>query len=310
MLTARYDAGEIASEFNLEPGQLDAKLQELRQKLFEARNARVRPGLDDKVLASWNGLALAAFAEAGRVFRDDRYLAIANRNATFLRDTFWNDGRLLHSWKDGEARIQGMLEDYAYVGLGLIELYKATGNVEWLEWARELHQVILDDFRDETNGAFFETPRSGERLLFDQKSYFDAATPSGNGAAAMLSWWLGRYYDNPGWEGMVSEGGSPGGAAAPARSALRIRCHLAGHRAHLFPAPGAGHRRRFRVPPVARRSCGGPLHPLAGHRPRRRGCAAAAVRRSGVRARRPGLPVRRHGMPAPRHRSRGARPAA
>ena len=200
VLTRRYDETAMEREFGQSGEALEQKLDELAARMFEVRKERVPPGLDDKVLTSWNGLMLAGIAEAARVLRDDHYRELALRNAAFVRDAMWDGSRLLHSWKDGQARIDGMLEDYAYYGLGLAELYRLTGDIAHLEWARELLEIILRDFRDTEHGAFFETARSGEKLLFDQKSYFDAATPATNSAAAQLGWWLGRYYDRREWE--------------------------------------------------------------------------------------------------------------
>jgi uncharacterized protein YyaL (SSP411 family) len=111
----------------------------------------------------------------------------------------------LHTWKAGQAKVDGMLEDYAYVGLGLVELYKLTGDVALLEWAREMWETILGRFRDEELGGFYETPSDGEKLLLRQKPFFDSATPSGNGSAALLGLWLGRYYSRSDWEKFAEE---------------------------------------------------------------------------------------------------------
>lgn len=205
VLTRRAHLKDIAPEFGMTETEADSKFDDIRARLLAIRSSRIPPGLDDKVLTSWNGLALAAFAEAARVLGDPGLRNAATRLASFLRDEMWKDGRLLHTWKNGDARIEGMLEDYAYAGLGLVELYKTTGDITWLEWARELLKVALAEFRDEANGAFFESPRSGEKLLFDQKSFFDAATPSGNGAVAQLAWWLGRYFETEAWESVTGE---------------------------------------------------------------------------------------------------------
>ena len=140
---------EVAREVGLDEGELEARLPAWRAALLAVREQRVWPGLDDKVLTSWNGLALAAFAEAGRVLGDARYLEIARRNAEFVRDALWQPGdgeragRLLHSWKDGVAKIDGLIDDYAGYGLGLIELYRATGDLDLLHWAAELFEVIV-----------------------------------------------------------------------------------------------------------------------------------------------------------------------
>ena len=202
---------EVAREVGLDEGELEARLPAWRAALLAVREQRVWPGLDDKVLTSWNGLGLAAFAEAGRVLGDARYLEIARRNAEFVRDAMWQagdgerTGRLLHSWKDGVAKIDGLIDDYAGYGLGLIELYRATGDLDLLHWAAELFEVIVERFGDEEAGGFFEAPEDAERLILRQKPFFDAATPSGNGAAALLAFWLGRYLGRPEWEALAGE---------------------------------------------------------------------------------------------------------
>ncbi|WP_322795994.1 thioredoxin domain-containing protein [Tepidiforma sp.] len=205
VLTARPDLEDLERRFG---GDLDAileRVESIQQRLFEARQARVRPGLDDKVLTSWNGLALAAFAEAARVLDEPAYRQAAIELATFLRENLWRQGVLYHTWKAGQARVPGMLEDYTYTGLGLVELYRLTGDLAWLEWARELWLAVLERFRDREAGGFFDTAADAEQLIVRQKSFFDAATPSGNGSAALLGLWLGRYFGPAEWEGVVED---------------------------------------------------------------------------------------------------------
>jgi len=205
VLTTWQSASEVASAFALTEEQLAERLERIKSRLLEVRERRVKPGTDTKVLASWNGLALAAFAEAARVLGEPRYREIAERNAAFVREKLWRDGKLLHTYKDGIAKVEGMAEDYAYYGLGLVELFKLTGEMAHLEWARDMLEILLQDFRDRENGGFFDTPEHGEELLLRQKSFLDTATPSGNGAAAVLALWLGRYYANPDWEAIARE---------------------------------------------------------------------------------------------------------
>jgi hypothetical protein len=196
---------QIGARFGLDVSGLRDRIDGLRRRMFEVRSRRVAPGLDDKALTSWNGLALAAFAEASWVLGDARYREIAERNATFVHARLWREGRLLHTYKGGSAKVAGMLEDYAYYGLGLVELYKLTGDLARLEWARTLLEVVLTEFHDDERGGFFETSATGEQLLLRQKSFFDAATPSGNGAVALLAQWLGRYYGRVEWEAVAGE---------------------------------------------------------------------------------------------------------
>jgi uncharacterized protein YyaL (SSP411 family) len=180
------------------------RLRAMRERLLAVRDDRVPPGLDDKVLTSWNGLALAAFAEAGRVLGEPRYREVAERNAAFVREKLWDGTRLLHTYKGGVAKVDGLLEDYSYYGLGLIELYRATGELAHLEWAAELLDAVLTRFADDAGPqgdvpGFFDAPNDGEELLLRQKSYYDSALPSGNGSVALLALWLGRYFQRPEW---------------------------------------------------------------------------------------------------------------
>lgn len=205
VLSARPDLAALLSRFGLDEEQLLDRIDGIQARLLQARGQRVRPGLDDKVLTSWNGLALAAFAEAARVLDEPEYGLAAVRLAAFLRESCFQGGRLLHTWKGGVAKVEGMLEDYAYVGLGLVELYKLTGEIDHLEWARDLLDNILKRFRDAERGGFYETPDDGEALIVRQKPFFDAATPSGNGAAALFALWMGRYYGPAAWEHVADE---------------------------------------------------------------------------------------------------------
>ncbi len=177
---------ETAASLNIPLPELEAKMDSLRQKLREARAQRVWPGLDDKVLTSWNGLMLAAFAEAGRALNRPDYTEIARQNATFLQETMtWGDGRLYHTWKEGAAaRHNGYLEDYAYLADGLLALYQNTFEPRWFVWARQLAEAMLAHFRDEANGGFFDTPDDHEALLYRPKALQDNATPCGNSMAA------------------------------------------------------------------------------------------------------------------------------
>ncbi len=205
VLSARASLDELVQRFNLSEADLLRRIEIVSENLLAARSLRVRPGLDDKVLTSWNGLSLAAFAEAGRVLGEIRYQVAAAELAGFLRASVWVDGRLMHSWKGGTAKVDGMLEDYTYVGLGLVELFKVTGDVALLDWARELWQQVLTRFHDDGAGGFFETASDGEQLLLRQKPFFDSATPSGNGSAALLGLWLARYYSRADWERYTEE---------------------------------------------------------------------------------------------------------
>ena len=162
------------------------ELAKARRQLFAAREARVRPARDEKVLTSWNGLTLAALAEAGRVLGRADYLAAAERNGDFLlRQLRTADGRLRHVWKDGTARVPGHLEDYTHLADGLLELYQATFDPRWYEAARELMETALTHF-SAPDGGFFDTADDHEELIVRPRELQDNAVPSGNGMAAFV----------------------------------------------------------------------------------------------------------------------------
>jgi len=177
-------------------------LAEARRTLYDLRRRRVPPGLDDKVLTAWNGLMLAAFAEAGRALDRPDYTTIAVANAEFLwANLRRDDGRLLRSWSAGAGgRYNAYLEDYAFLADGLLALYQTTFDPRWFAWARELGDTVLDHFSD-PEGGFFDTSDDHEALLHRPKDVQDNATPSGNAMAAQVLLRLGlatgdgRYWD-------------------------------------------------------------------------------------------------------------------
>jgi uncharacterized protein YyaL (SSP411 family) len=155
----------------------------LRRRLLEARAKRVRPGRDDKVLAGWNGLACRALAEAGRALGRADYVAAAVRNAEFLLGSMRRDGRLLRTWKAGQARLKGYLEDYAMVAAALVDVYEATFERRWLDAARGLAGDMLGLFWDDTLEGFYDTGHDHERLIVRPRNLFDNAVPSGTSVA-------------------------------------------------------------------------------------------------------------------------------
>ena len=166
-----------------------------RRALFEARERRVRPGRDEKVVASWNGLMLAAFAEAARVFDRDDYRDIAVRSANFLlRELRTRDGRLWHVWNRGEAKVAGLLEDYAHLIEGLLALYGTTFERRWTIAAVELADAMIAHFSAAAVGeaGFFDTADDGERLIVRPREMQDNAMPSGNAMAATVLLALAR----------------------------------------------------------------------------------------------------------------------
>jgi uncharacterized protein len=182
------EPAEVAGSLGVTGDELTTAIARARALLYAAREKRVHPGLDDKVLASWNGLMLAAFAEAAVVLGRADYLAAAVRNAEFLTRQMFRDGRLLRSWKDGQARITGYLEDYSMVGVGLLALYEATFERRWLDESRRLAGEALRLFWSADRETFFDTGHDQETLVVRPRNLFDNAVPSGTSVA--IDWLL------------------------------------------------------------------------------------------------------------------------
>ncbi|HZO88322.1 MAG TPA: thioredoxin domain-containing protein [Chthonomonadaceae bacterium] len=188
ILHVARDVPEVARQFHLSEEEAAAILDRGRETLFAVRAKRVPPGLDDKVLTSWNGLMLAAFAECAAVFDRDDFAEAAVRNAEFVQQYLTTTDaagrtRLLHTYRNGEAKLNGYLEDYAFYADGLLWLYEATFDVRWLDWARALVETILAYFWDEESAGFFTTSTDHEALLQRLKDWDDSAVPSGNSVA-------------------------------------------------------------------------------------------------------------------------------
>ncbi len=170
-------------------GQSAMLLDSARAKLLAARAKRVRPGLDDKVLTSWNALMIAGMAHAARVFGEPLWLDSARRALDHVRRTMWREGRLLATAKDGHAHLDAYLDDYAYLLAALIEIMQAQFRSDDLAWAGELGDVLMERFHDPRDGGFFFTADDHEALILRPKPGPDNATPSGNAVAA---WALNR----------------------------------------------------------------------------------------------------------------------
>jgi len=184
---------QVAVTLGTTEEELRREMDADRAKLLSVRDLRVPPSKDTKVLASWNGLALAAFADAAWALGEPRYLAAAERCAAFVkRRMVGPDGLLLHSFKDGQARFNGYLDDYAALIDGLTRLYEAGGDRQWLDLAEALSGTMIAEFWDDADGGFFYTGRSHEVLILRNKDYQDNATPSGNALAATALARLGR----------------------------------------------------------------------------------------------------------------------
>jgi len=174
---------QLAKLFRRNEEELHRLIGEAKQKLFTLREGRVKPGRDEKILTSWNGLMLSAFAEAYKVLGHPRYLAIARATTSFLLTRLYRDGRLLRSFKDGQAKFNAYLDDYAFLTAALLDLYEATFERSYLERAQEFTETLLSQFWDEKEGGFFFTSNDHEALISRSKSAFDGSIPSGNSVA-------------------------------------------------------------------------------------------------------------------------------
>ncbi len=187
---------EVAGRNNVSVEQLQATVKTGRQRLFELREQRIKPGRDEKVLTAWNGLMLASLAEASAILERSDYRNVAEANARFLLVHLQRDGLLLRSYKDGEAKLNAYLEDYACLIHGLISLYEATGELTWIESAVSLADKMIEQFWDANAGGFFFTGDRHEQLIVRTKEFMDNATPSGNSIATFSLLKLGLLTGN------------------------------------------------------------------------------------------------------------------
>lgn len=189
------EAFASSNQLNLE--DWTAKLANMQEVLMKERDKRIRPGLDDKSLTSWNALMLKGLTDAYQVFGEKTFLDLAQKNATFLIQTQRKeDGGLWHSYKEGESKINGYLEDYSFTIEGLIGLYEATFDQKWLEEAKTLTEYTIKHFRNEENGMFYFTSDLDEKLVARKTELHDNVTPASNSSIAKSLFYLGHYFDN------------------------------------------------------------------------------------------------------------------
>ena len=179
-----FTLAAAAKSLKITEEELTTILERGRGKLFNERENRIKPFRDEKVLTAWNGLMLAAFSEAAAILDSEDYLIIAKGNADFIIENLQKDGQLLRTWKDGKAKLNGYIEDYANVADGLIELFQVSGESKYLVEAKRLADLMITEFWDEENGGFYFTSNDHEELLVRNKDYYDNATPAGNSVAA------------------------------------------------------------------------------------------------------------------------------
>jgi hypothetical protein len=178
----------VAAALGLTAAELATRIARAREILYGVRAQRVPPGLDDKVIAAWNGLAVSALAEAGRALGRADYVAAAVTGADFLVGSMRRGGRLCRTWKDGDPRGLGYLEDHATVGFALVDVYQATFDRRWIEASGALCEQALALFWDPAAEAFFDTGTDHERLVVRPRNLFHNAVPSGTAVA--IDWLL------------------------------------------------------------------------------------------------------------------------
>jgi hypothetical protein len=182
----------VAEQMGREPAEYERLLQSARRKLFAAREKRVRPGRDDKILTSWNALMIEGMAHAARVFGREDWLASSRRALDFLCTRMWNEARLLATYKDGRAHLNAYVDDYAFLLAATLEMLQAEFRKPDLEFATGVADALLERFEDRDAGGFFFTSHDHEQLILRPKPGHDNATPSGNGVAALALTRLGH----------------------------------------------------------------------------------------------------------------------
>jgi uncharacterized protein YyaL (SSP411 family) len=231
------------------PSPITVSLEEIRdslsrskQTLFDLRQRRIKPDRDEKIITAWNGLMLASFAEAGVILDRPDYTAAARRNAEFVLSKLRRDGLLLRTFKDGVAKFNAYLEDYAFFSEGLVTLYETTGESRWLKEALALTDRMIDEFWDEENGGFFFTGKSHENLIVRSKDYFRQRHPIGKlgcGRSPAASRRLNRRRALP----QSRRGGLSGSGRYSETIRGRFRLFAFGDRFSALHSQGSRHRR-------------------------------------------------------------------
>jgi uncharacterized protein YyaL (SSP411 family) len=196
----RRDPASVQSALGLDNEAWRHWERSVRERLYAMRSRRIRPITDDKVLADWNGMALRAFAEAGRLLGRPDLVDAARSLAGFLLDTMVSDGALRHAWREGSMRAETYLSDHAQVGLGLLELHAATGEFEWLRSAHELAELMVERFHVMGEGFYDGEPG---RLPLRARDRYDGAVPSAAAAACELLVRLAGTFDRGDWSDIV-----------------------------------------------------------------------------------------------------------
>jgi hypothetical protein len=206
ILHMKKPARDLASSLGISEDALRQRLSAARLSLFSARDRRVRPYKDDKILTDWNGLMIAALAKAAQVFGDKVYLTAAQNAVKFIVDNMREvDGRLFHRHREGESAITANLDDYAFLIWGLIECYEASFDASFLKMALRLQADLTKHFWDKEHGGYYFTPDDGEDLIVREKESYDGAIPSGNSVTMLNLIRLSRLTGNAELEAQAVE---------------------------------------------------------------------------------------------------------
>lgn len=195
---------KFLTNYGIVPGDWNKKLREVKDKLLEVRDKRTRPGLDEKIITSWNAMMVIGLTDAYRATRNERYVNLAKKNMAFLERELSDGKTLYRSWKGGKrSHIEGFLDDYAWTILACIRLYEVTFEEYWVKRAELLTTHVIDDFLDSADGLFFYTGKYRERLIAQRKEVFDNVIPASNSVMARGLFYLGVLLDKQTWKDMA-----------------------------------------------------------------------------------------------------------
>ena len=184
ILCNNINLSSVAFKFGISEEQVKSILKKSAQKLLDIRSKRIHPGLDDKILTSWNALMISAFAKGYRISNEKKFLAVAENCIIFIKEKLFNDGKLLRTYKNGLAKISAYLEDYAYFVNSLLDVFEINPDIQYLELAKSLSKYLIEHFWDSNQNCFFMTADNHEKLVIRPKSNYDLSLPSGNSVAA------------------------------------------------------------------------------------------------------------------------------
>jgi len=198
------EPSKIAEDLGITVDELETRMEPMRKTLLEARDKRVHPGLDDKIITAWNGYMIAAMAQGYQVLGDDQYRRAAEKAAHFiLTEMRADNGMLYRAYRNGEAKHVGYLDDHANIAIALTDLYEATFDLQWLDKADDIAKTMVREFHDDDGKGFFYTSDEHKNLVTRQKPTYDGSEPSGNSMAAMALLRLSKLTDNSGYYDMA-----------------------------------------------------------------------------------------------------------